>query len=44
VLLLCRGLFNPVGLVVGEAIPPEQVSPEGLQRRVQALLDEPMPA
>jgi 1-acyl-sn-glycerol-3-phosphate acyltransferase len=41
---LRRGLFNPVGLVVGEAIPPEQVSPEGLQRRVQALLDEPMPA
>ncbi len=41
---LRRGLFNPVALVVGEAIPPEQVSPEGLQRRVQALLDEPMPA
>jgi len=40
---LRRGLFNPVGLVVGEAIPPEQVSPEGLQRRVQALLDEPAP-
>ena len=40
---LRRGVFNPVGLVVGEPIAPEAVSPEGLQRRVQALLDEPMP-
>ena len=40
---LRRGLFNRVGLVVGEAIPPEQVSPELLQARVQSLLDEPMP-
>ena len=38
-----RGLFNRVGVVVGEAIAPEQVSPEGLQQRVQALLDQPMP-
>lgn len=38
---LRRGLFNRIGLVVGEAIPPEQVTPEGLQERVQALLDEP---
>jgi hypothetical protein len=40
---LRRGVFNPVGLVVGEPIAPEAVSPEGLQQRVQALLDEPMP-
>ena len=40
---LRRGLFNRVGLVVGEAMPPEQVSPELLQARVQSLLDEPMP-
>jgi len=40
---LRRGLFNRIGLVVGEAIPPEQVTPEGLQLRVQALLNEPMP-
>ena len=40
---LRRGVFNPVGLVVGEPIAPEAVSPEGLQQRVQALLNEPMP-
>jgi 1-acyl-sn-glycerol-3-phosphate acyltransferase len=40
---LRRGLFNHVGLVVGEAIAPEQVTPEGLQVRVQALLNEPAP-
>jgi 1-acyl-sn-glycerol-3-phosphate acyltransferase len=38
-----RGVFNRVGLVVGEAIAPEDVSLEGLQARVQALLDEPSP-
>ena len=38
-----RGLFNPVGLVVGPAIAPEQVTPEGLQATVQSLLDEPTP-
>jgi 1-acyl-sn-glycerol-3-phosphate acyltransferase len=38
-----RGVFNPVGLVVGPAIPPDQVTPEGLQATVQALLDEPTP-
>ncbi|RZI83597.1 MAG: MFS transporter [Rubrivivax sp.] len=40
---LRRGLFNHVGLVVGEAIAPDQVTPEKLQARVQALLDEPAP-
>ncbi|HET8871405.1 MAG TPA: 1-acyl-sn-glycerol-3-phosphate acyltransferase, partial [Aquabacterium sp.] len=40
---LRRGLFNRVGLVVGPAIPPDQVTPEKLQATVQALLDEPMP-
>jgi 1-acyl-sn-glycerol-3-phosphate acyltransferase len=40
---LRRGLFNHVGLVVGAPIPPDQVTPEGLQARVQALLDEPTP-
>lgn len=40
---LRRGLFNRVGLVVGEAMPPEQVTPEALQQRVQALLDGPSP-
>ncbi len=38
-----RGLLNPVGLVVGQALPPDQVTPEVLQARVQALLDQPMP-
>ncbi len=40
---LRRGLFNRVGLVVGEAIEPAQVSPELLQQKVQALLEEPSP-
>jgi 1-acyl-sn-glycerol-3-phosphate acyltransferase len=40
---LRRGLFNHVGLVVGDAIDPKDVTPEALQVRVQALLDEPTP-
>ncbi|MES2090344.1 MAG: MFS transporter [Pseudomonadota bacterium] len=40
---LRRGLFNRVGLVVGEPIDPAQVTPEVLQARVQALLNEPSP-
>ena len=40
---LRRGLFNRIGLVVGEPIPPEAVTPEALQVRVQSLLDEPSP-
>jgi 1-acyl-sn-glycerol-3-phosphate acyltransferase len=40
---LRRGMFNHVGLVVGKAIAPESVTPESLQVRVQALLDEPSP-
>ena len=40
---LRRGLFNRIGLVVGEPIPPEAVTPEALQVRVQGLLDEPSP-
>ncbi len=40
---LRRGLFNHVGLVVGEPIASQDVTPEGLQARVQALLDEPSP-
>ena len=40
---LRRGLFNRIGLVVGEPIAPEAVTPEALQVRVQALLDEPSP-
>jgi len=40
---LRRGLFNHVGLVVGEPIAPQDVTPEALQVRVQALLDEPSP-
>jgi len=35
---LRRGWFNRVGLVAGEAVPPAQVTPQGLQQRVQALL------
>jgi 1-acyl-sn-glycerol-3-phosphate acyltransferase len=38
-----RGMFNHVGLVVGEPIAPQDVTPEKLQARVQALLDEPTP-
>jgi 1-acyl-sn-glycerol-3-phosphate acyltransferase len=33
-----RGLFSPVGLVVGEALAPAQVDLQGLRARVQALL------
>ncbi|WP_052162160.1 MFS transporter [Aquabacterium sp. NJ1] len=40
---LRRGLFNRIGLVVGEPIAPQDVTPEGLQTRVQALLDAPSP-
>ena len=40
---LRRGLFNRIGLVVGEPIAPAQVTPEELQQRVQALLDAPSP-
>ncbi|TBO32941.1 MFS transporter [Aquabacterium lacunae] len=38
-----RGAFNPVGVVVGEPLPAADVTPEVLQGRVQALLDQPMP-
>ena len=40
---LRRGLFNRIGLVVGEPLAPETVSVERLQARVQALLEEPAP-
>lgn len=40
---LRRGLFNRIGLVVGEPIAPDAVTPEALQVRVQGLLDEPSP-
>lgn len=40
---LRRGLFNHVGLVVGEPIAPQDVTPALLQAKVQALLDEPAP-
>jgi hypothetical protein len=40
---LRRGLFNRIGLVVGKPIAPQDVTPEGLQLKVQALLDEPSP-
>jgi 1-acyl-sn-glycerol-3-phosphate acyltransferase len=33
-----RGLFSPVGLVVGEALAPAQVDLQGLRARVLALL------
>ncbi|WP_395700514.1 MFS transporter [Aquabacterium sp.] len=33
-----RGLFSPVGLVAGEAVPAAQVNPEHLRSRVAALL------
>jgi 1-acyl-sn-glycerol-3-phosphate acyltransferase len=35
-----RGLFNRVGLNVGEAVACAQASPAGLQDRVRALLQE----
>ncbi len=34
-----RGFFNRVGLVAGEPLPPEAVSPEGLRARIKALLE-----
>jgi len=40
---LRRGLFNRIGLVVGEPIAPQDVTPEVLKARVQALLDAPSP-
>lgn len=40
---LRRGLFNRIGLVVGDPIAPDAVTPEALQVRVQGLLDEPSP-
>ncbi|HYR24290.1 MAG TPA: MFS transporter [Aquabacterium sp.] len=40
---LRRGIFNRIGLVVGTPLAPESVTPEGLQERVRALLDEPAP-
>ena len=33
-----RGFFTPVGLAAGPAVPAAEVTPEGLRRRVQALL------
>lgn len=38
-----RGLFSPVTLVVGEPVAPQDVTPAGLQVKVQALLDRPAP-
>jgi 1-acyl-sn-glycerol-3-phosphate acyltransferase len=38
-----RGAFNPVGVMVGEPLPAADVTPEVLQGRVQALLNQPMP-
>ena len=37
---LRRGLFNRVGLVAGPALPANQVTPEGLQAQVRALLQQ----
>ncbi|MBL0150009.1 MAG: MFS transporter [Ideonella sp.] len=34
-----RGLFSPVTLVAGQAVLPQQVSPEALRVRVQGLLE-----
>ena len=36
---LRRSAFSPVRLAVGPALPPEGVTPAGLQQRVQRLLD-----
>ena len=33
-----RGFYSPVGLEVGAALPASEVTPDGLQRRVQSLL------
>jgi 1-acyl-sn-glycerol-3-phosphate acyltransferase len=38
-----RGLFNPVGLLVDTPIPPGQLTLDGLQQKVQELLDRPSP-
>ena len=38
-----RGVFNRVGLVVGEPIAAKDVTLEGLQARVQGLMDEDSP-
>jgi 1-acyl-sn-glycerol-3-phosphate acyltransferase len=38
-----RGMFNHVGLVVGQAIPAAEVTPERLQDEVRKLLAEPAP-
>jgi 1-acyl-sn-glycerol-3-phosphate acyltransferase len=40
---LRRGLFNRVGLAVGEPIAPAQVTMDSLQQKVQQLLDAPSP-
>ncbi len=40
---LRRGLFNRVGLLVGEPIAPDQVTMDDLQQKVQQLLDAPSP-
>jgi 1-acyl-sn-glycerol-3-phosphate acyltransferase len=40
---LRRGLFNRVGLLVGEPIAPDQVTMAGLQQKVQELLAAPSP-
>jgi 1-acyl-sn-glycerol-3-phosphate acyltransferase len=34
-----RGLLSRVGLVAGEPLPPDQVSPDGLRDRIKALLE-----
>jgi 1-acyl-sn-glycerol-3-phosphate acyltransferase len=33
-----RGLFSPVGLVAGPAVPAAEVTPQGLRERVAGLL------
>ena len=33
-----RGLFSPVGLVAGDAVPASQVTPQGLRERVGVLI------
>lgn len=35
-----RGLFNRVGLEIGSPLPPQDTSPQALQARVQALLNQ----
>lgn len=35
-----RGLFNRVGLNVGEAVPASEVQLEGLRERVEGLTDQ----